>query len=519
MATLTPPFEVSLELAGVGAGWTDVSADVVRQRGIVIKHGIPSNSVSDRCDHGGTGTFTLRNDEGNSGAKLGYYSLHHANKRSGWGLNIGCRIRIQDPATSTWQVRFIGKIDAINVIPCKTGSRMVAVTAVNWIDEASRWALVPEIGEQLDLRGDQILANILARMPVQPTATSFDVGHENYPYALDQSASAKQPALTEFAKLAASEFGYVYVTAGGTLRYEGRHARLLKTSSWTITDATLSDGESGLDGSSHRDDILNTIRVTTHAKVLDPLPPLPPTTVVYSQANVIPIAAGATQVILGQYRDQVTGDTFGATEVQPVVANVDYRFNSQDSDGGTDLTGSLTVTVANGPSGVRLTFENTSGTAGFLTFFQLTGRALRDIGIFESEARDVTSVTNFGERVFSFDMHYQADANVGQAAADFIQAGQSSELARVNSAHVYGTTAATLTQLLTREISDRVTVIETVTGVSADFYINAIELAILRTEHVRGVYTLAPVVDAFGGASLFVINSSSINGADVLATF
>ena len=190
MATIEPTVAVEVELAGAGAGWTAISSDVLRADGIDITHGIAGSGPGDLVAGTGIASFTLRNDAGNSGGLLGYYSLFHANTRAGWGLGIGCRIRLTDVNTATTYTRFVGRLDAIDVIPGTYGPRRVLVTAVDWMDEAARWTLTPAIGEQVGKSGDQILTAILAQMPTQPTATSFDVGAEAYPYALDTSSSS-----------------------------------------------------------------------------------------------------------------------------------------------------------------------------------------------------------------------------------------------------------------------------------------------------------------------------------------
>src|SRR6185295_10526803 len=137
-----------------------------------------------------TASFTLRNDARNSGGLLGYYSPSHVNKRSGWGLGIGCRIRWTDPNTATTWTRFVGRIDAIDPTEGLYGERRVRVSVADWLDEAARWTLTPAIGEQVGQRVDQILTAILAQMPRQPTATSFDVGADAFAYALVTSQSA-----------------------------------------------------------------------------------------------------------------------------------------------------------------------------------------------------------------------------------------------------------------------------------------------------------------------------------------
>lgn len=170
--SLEPTYSVEVELNGVGGGWTNLQADTLREFGIIIRHGISGSGPGDLVAGTGTAQFALNNSARNSAGAVGYYSLYHASKRSGWALGIGCRIRLQDPNTGTTYTRFVGRIDRIDPEPGLRLSRAVKVTAADWMDEAARWTIPPDIGEQVGKRGDEILSAILDEMPRQPTTTS-----------------------------------------------------------------------------------------------------------------------------------------------------------------------------------------------------------------------------------------------------------------------------------------------------------------------------------------------------------
>jgi len=512
MAGLFPTIAVEVELSGVGGGWTDLRAagDVFKDAGIVIRHGIQGSAPTDRVAATGTASVALRNSTLNSGGVVGYYSPHHASVRSGWGLGIGFRIRMQDPDTTTWHTRFIGKLDAIDPVPGIYRERVVHLTAVDWMDEAARWKLTPEVGEQANQDWSAVLTAILAEMPVQPTASSFDSGTENYTFALDTS-SFNTPALSEFVKLANSEFGLIYVTAAGTLTAEGRHVRMVDTAAdWTLTDASYQD----LELPSTRDDIINTVRVTTHPKIVDGVA----NQRVYAQANVITFAAAQSRDLIGPYRDETTGEPIGATDIQPLVAGVDYTANASADGSGTDVSSDFVVVVSAGASGVRFTVTNNNASTAHLTSLELTGKRVLEHGTATQEATYATCISSHGEHVVTFDMPYQEDEDVGQGAADYILAKYKDPLAQARSIRVLGKTTALLTQILTRDISDRITLSETVTGVSDDFYINGVELMLTTDGYLQADYILTPAQDPFAG-NYFEIDTSALDGADVLAPF
>lgn len=501
---------VELELAGVGAGWTDVTDDVELNTGLAIRRGIQSGAPGNLVASIGTVQFVLDNSERNSAGLLGYYSLYHANKRSGWAMGIGCRIRFQDPTTSQYYTRFVGRIDVINPVPGVDGVRSVAVTATDWIDEASRWKLTPDIGEQVNQRGDQILTAILAQMPSQPTNTDFEMSVESYPFALDTSVIG-QTALAEFVKLAASEFGLIYVQADGTLRYEGRHTRLLHTTDdWTIADTALQD----VTLPSTRDEIINTVRVTIHPKILNPIISDPPTLLVYDQANTIAIAAGETKFLLGSYRDPVTGDAIGATEIQPQVAGTDYLGNELQDGTGTDATADLDIALIAGASGASFNITNNHGSTVYLTRNRLRGRGVLDHGTQQFEATDGPSIDDTGEHAVDFDMPYQDDDDVGQGAADYLLAKYSPTYPQARMMRLLADTTAQMQQVLTRDISDRLAISETVTGLNSSFFINGEQLTYRPDGHLEVTYTLAPAADPRSG--LYWILGTSILGTDTV---
>lgn len=511
MASIFPTVAVEVELAGVGGGWTDIAADVIKARGVVMRHGIQSASPLDRVAPTGAATFVLDNSGSNSASTLGYYSPHHASKRSGWDLGINCRIRITDPATATVYTRFIGRIDAIDPIPGVKRERYVFVIVVDWMDEAARWKLTPDIGEQVGVDWSAVVTDILAQMPVQPTSTSLQGGSESYPYVLDTSIIARQTALGEFVKLAASEHGLIFIKCDGTLRLEDRHYRMSVTSSvWTIAQTD----SQALELPSTRDDLINTVRSHTHPKTVDAAA----TTIVYTQANVIEFAAGEKKFLLGSFRNPDTGEPIGATSVQTPVSGTDFVANTQADGSGSNVSSSFTVVTTIGTNGVRFDVTNGTGATAYLTTLRLLGKGIYDYGETLHEATDSASIASHGEHVVDFDMPYQSNQAIGQGAADYILAKYKDPLAQAHAIGVVGRTTALLTQLLTRDISDRVTVSEALTGVSDDFFINGIELTINPTGVLSARYVLSPSDDPATG-SYFLIDTSALDGADVLAPF
>lgn len=502
-----PTLIVEAELSGEGAGWTDMTRDVVRPFGVRIRHGIQGSSPRDLVSPAAIANFTLNNSVTNTAHLVGYYSPNHANCRSGWRKGIACRIRFQNPNTGAYATRFVGYVDAINPEPGIRGPRVVSVTLADWFDEAARFVIPPSVGVQVGKRWDEILTAIIGEMAVQPTATSFDVGIESYEYALDTVTGSKQYALSEFAKLASSEYGQIYQKADGTVRAEGRHSRLLNlTSVWTITENELR----ALSLPSTRQEIINKVLVTIHPKIVDPLP----TTVVYEQQNVIEIPSGETQFLLGSFRDPVTGDSIGAVDVQTQVSGVDFIGNTSADGAGTDISSSLVVAVEVGPNGASFNVTNNNAATAYLTANRLYGRGIYDRASEQYQSLDSVSIGQNGDHALELDMYYQSDDDVGQGAADYIKTRYSSAFAQARAGRVVARTSTVLAQLLARDISDRVTITESVTASAGDYFINGEELRLTPAGLLEADYIFAPAYDPHAG--LYWILGTSTLGTDTL---
>lgn len=499
MAGLLPTVAVEY----YSGSWLSLTADVLRDAGISIQRGLDGGRPEDRVAQTGTCQFELRNDAKNSGSKLGYYSPDHTNVRSGWTLGAKVRVKLTDPTTSTVYTVFIGRIDAIDPVPGQYRERRVRVTVVDWFDEAARWFLTG-LGQQVSQRADQLLTTMLAQMPTQPEATSFDTGRDAYPYAFDRASESNTSALEELARVAASELGYIFLKGDGTLRFENRHSRVLDTTvDATFTDASMVE----LQLASSRNDIINTVRVTVWPRIVD----ASPTTLLYEQQNPIYIGTGETRVLIGPYRDPSTGDTCGGVDMQPLVSGTDYRLNTNSDGTGTDLTASATVTVNFGPAGARFSVTNGSGSNGYITVLRAIGKGVYANASVTLEATDATSKSTYGERVSSIDMPYQASADIGQAAATWLKDAYKDPSSRCKAITIMGSTTALVTQGLSRDISDRIKISETVTGLSNDeFFIQSVRQDVLPSGHLRVSWGLSPAPAA---ATYWILGTTTLGSA------
>lgn len=256
---------VEAELDGPDNGWT-VLEDVVQPIPIDWKYGIEGHTPRDRVAGVGTLSFALDNSEYNSQGLIGLYSPGHENVLPGFGLGTTVRLRLEYASVAAY-FKWRGVIDSIKPIPGVERERRVYVTCVDWMDEAMN-ASLRGLAVQQNQRADQIFATIVANMVKQPAAIQSGFGMEQFQYALDQARDYATLVTTEFAKLASSEIGFVYLKGdavqGGTLVFEDRRHRGTSTESVATFDSVnmlLADRQRG--------DVINRVLVKIHPKRLD----------------------------------------------------------------------------------------------------------------------------------------------------------------------------------------------------------------------------------------------------------
>lgn len=496
---------IELELAGRGAGWTAVTADVLEP--LVIGYGIRGGGPRDRVASSGSCRFRLNNSATNSAGVLGYYSPGHPQARGGWAVGIRVRVSCVDPLLSETHVKFLGWVHTITPVPGVRGARTVAVTATDWLEEAAR-ASVAGLATQIDKRSDQIVTTLVGNVARAPGATSYGTGRDTYAYALDTARDdAPNPVLQELARVVASELGYLYQRGDGTLVFEARAARVNTTAA-----ATFDNSMSGLDVATTRDEIVSRVQVITHPRTRDAAP-----VVLYQLKSVATIPVGGSLTLLGGYTDpnNRAARVGGISMITP-VATTDYLANAAADGSGTNLTASLTVVAQFGGNGVRWTLTNTSAVVLYVTKLQARGTGLYDYERTVAEATNPALAAEFGDDVLTLDMPYQSSASVGQDAARYVlgtygqteigrwalgtagsgELGVTTQLsyyvrASAASVSLAATTTATAYQILKRDVGDRIDLVETVTGVRTAYYVQAVDLTLAKAApSVR--WTLTP---------------------------
>lgn len=387
--------------------------------------------------------------------------------------------------------RFRGRIDSVQPIAGVYERRTVKIEAVDWMDDAAR-SKISDIAVQLNKRPDEIFSTLIASVPFEPDAVEIDQSPDTYKYALDSAQDEKSTVLAELQKLAISELGLIYQKPDGTVVFESRNRRAVSEGiADTFTDVSAI---TGFDVPVARDDSISRVQVITHPRKVDAAA----NTVLFRLDNPLQVGAQSSVTILGPYRDpDQEAARVGGTDMVTPVADTDYSANSQADGAGTNLTAFITLTVNFGGNGARVLIENASSSTAWMTLMQLRGRGIYDYQNVVLEKEDADAQINVGTTVTA-DMPYQDNIALGEEVAIWLLAlhRDATMLAQGATVYVPRSDEDLADRVLSREISDRIDIIEQMTGFVADpvggHFIQGGTLSIDARDNLSITWILAP---------------------------
>ena len=425
--------------AYLNGSWVDITDDVL---GVVRgEWGISGTGPIDFVADTGSLEFDLQNHN-----PVGKYSPGHPNCTSGWKKGVPVRQTFTYNGYTKRVRRYVN--DFQNAGGKDERKR---ITALDWMEYASRNPINnPGILE--NKRGDEVLTQTLALMPIPPQSTNFDTGVNTFPTAFD-TVTSKTKAINEFVKTALSELGRVYLvndsTYGETLMFENAQARsglrtLTEFQSYNTGYLKKSDGGYLLKSDGGRIIIQQRPTITLHLdndpSVLDyeiedgenvlnrftayAVPRRVDTSaqILFKLDAPIPIASGQTITIRGTYANPDGGLPINANPGDMIspVATTDYRAFANSDSTGTEFTANLTVTPSYGTEGFAHTVYNGSFTSGYVTLFNCRGYGIYTYNPIEHQANDSASQDEYGIISESITQKYKNDLAYGTLYVDMV---------------------------------------------------------------------------------------------------
>ena len=497
---------LEMEFNGAGNGWT-VVRDWLRDANLQWTRGIYSNKTSDCVAGVGTANFQLNNSETNSAKKLGYYSPGHPNCRPGFALNIGIRIRFDTT------VRWVGRLNIIDPVTGKYGTRRVNCQAVDWIDLATQ-IVVSNLPVQVNQLGNIVLSVIINSLDPasRPPGGLFikSASPDIFPYTLDKTRDEQTTVQAEMYRIGLSGLAKIYLDGAGRLIYESRLARSAENSVTPVDSFVASHGVSAP---------LNAANITNKVQV-SVYPRLPGSTdvVMYSMTQPTQIAVGQTITMLGPWTDPNTPNVrVGAVSLVSLVSGTDYLANSAANGSGTDLTASLTVVPGLSGNATQFTITLGGGTSGYITKLQQRGKPLYDYGETVLTAKNDASIAAFGTKTSALQLSYQADPVIGQEFATLIASAYNQPRPDVNQfTRIIGfTNTAEIARSIRREISDLIFVSDELTALGNNFFINHISETVTEAT-LKTEWQLAFPLDTTKAWALEVVGRGELDSHTIL---
>ena len=464
-------FKLLMEFSGRNNGWTDTTADLHQRSGMDGGGGIRGNGIQDRVGSTGVLTLNLINSDHNSAGLQGYYTIGHANQRSGFKNGIGIRVSITIGVTD--YVLYTGEITKINPTPGVKLTRLTRVTAVDYMDKCARTPVRGLNVEQAMTEHDAFDA-IVDIMTVQPRARATGVGFDTFDFVFDATREEQDRVLTELQRLGQSSLANIYVKGDGTLVYEPRTIRA------TPGDPVIFITEADLRNMAPATVDDNTIALINKIEtIVAPRRQESAAVVLYELSQPQGFPTGGPFQLKGLFTDPAQRALrAGGLNLVPAVAPTDLEFNAQADGLGTDVTAQVSVSTTFTGNAVLFGITNNSGDTAYAIKLQARGEGVTQVEAVTLEAKDDDLIGELGEQTQSLEMPYQSDIVVAQEVAQWLLHLLSQERKEVTAVPLFldPTDEARAALIANRQIGDRFAITEEMTGLIArEFFINAID--------------------------------------------
>ena len=421
----------------------------------------------------------------------------------------------------------------------------MSVTRVTVLDYMEQMAI-----HQLDLptyttdkRLEQVIALILANMPIKPLSTSYGTGRSTFASVFD-TLRDKTRAMQEVSKATLSELGYVYIKqtadsdevltvenrgfrsgkalaqvsvidsttadiritqAGDTRITQAGDTRILQLTTPTV-DAVFNNNYREI-GVKHAESYYNQVDSKAYPRKVDTSD-----VVLFALERPLEIGANETVTMKGRFRDpNQEAQTVAALSTVAPVSGTDYIFNAAEDESGANLTADLEVTAVYGANGVDYTLENTGAITGYVTQLQARGKGVYIYRPVEILREDETLVANDGARTLNMDLPYQDDPLQTTDIAVALLDRHKAKHTTINSITLIanrldtsinrigtgtpGTSGAYYTEYLINafmdlNIGDKIKVVAPSVGIEQDYFIQSIDFTITSGDIVTYTYGL-----------------------------
>jgi len=332
-------------------------------------------------------------------------------------------------------------------------------------------------------------------------------------------------ALTGLRQVEHTEAGFIKETKDGKIAFEDRHHRL-ETATSNTSQATFADDGTGLSYTQIRqedamrlvyNEFLSPVRVYTVASIATLWThPLATTT-----GTAPSLEDGESITILAEYPNETSdNNVIGVETWTTPAATTDYLANTAANGTGSNKTTDLSISTVKTSKNMEVTITNGAGVKIYLTKFQARGTAVTLSDPATIKTSDATSQTKYGKRTYPRPSEAKFVPTQEEAQDWCLQAlnAHKEPTATVQLTFAANQSDGTLSEALTREISDRVTIKANNNvkfGINRDFYVESIQHAI----STGGLHTCTYFLSDTGGFAGFWVLGKSALGIDTRLTY
>ncbi len=442
-------------------------------------------------------------------------------------LTPGKMLRITSD-DGTLRTHFTGSIERIEPLAGNQGERLAVIHARSLDAQLAEHRV--RLPAQVNIRADQGIAAVLNALPLRPyplqgrwlievpgqseigvnthlggsVAPVAETGISVFPYCGDTWDDGLR-AIDAIAEMTASERGRFFTDRDGQMVFHNRHHMLLTTT----PTAAFADSAVALDYA-YGADFANQVQVQITPRSIGAAGSVLWT---LDTPQRIDPGEGGRRRIIARYRDAADRPQ-GALEVLKPAAYLDYQANLLADGSGADVTGGLLITLVEASaSAAILDLRNLLG----LPITLLAGARLRGTPILRGapltlEAADWTSLNRHGLHTYRVETPTLGAIDDADSLARYELARRSQPRGLVRSLTLSG--HAHRPHILARTLFDRISLTESQTGHSADYFIVAEEH---RVELGGARHTARWLLEPAAASAFWVIETSRLDQTSVLA--
>ena len=461
----------------------------------------------------------------------GDYSTFNSSSALYGNLLPGRKVKLTGNDGSTTRTLWSGFLDSIEPIPSAKGANLATLKAIGPLGYLNKFDVSTAM--YASQKAGALIGVILDAAGWPDDDRDLDTGIVEFPRFWCQSTKT----LKALRLVEETETGLLEESADGKIVYRDRHARSTDTKS-TNSQATYSDASGAALAYSHvaQIDPLKFIYNELRAKlqlhsgawilgsaslgVQTELGSDPAVLWTHPEVGSISpsIEAGATKVFVAQYPSSGSANTARAVDFwQNLTASTDYLANDAADGSGTNRTANITVTLTKRAQSMDISLENGHSGTVYITKLQARGNAVTAKDNFEVTASDSTSQTTFGKRTYPHPGKFVPDTTEAQNWADFHVQAWKEPVPLLKLTMIGNRSTATLTDIMSRDISDLVYVTATNDsglGINEGFFVEAVHHQLDAQLNHRATMTLS---QSSGYAGFFVLGTSSLDNSTRLA--